>query len=238
MYAFHATKNPRLAKRAVSLIIKTKPVAYVIKQIIKFLGVKFHVRGKENIVKNSGSIVLINHQSVVDLCVLAELWPLLKRGTVIAKKEILYFGLFGITTWLWGTIFIDRKRSKEAQDILNDAGKTVKHLKANLFLFPEGHRHSGSTLLPFKKGAFHIAIATQLPIQPVVVSKYYFLNSKAKTFNSGNSYITILPPISTEGLTMDDLPKLKEEVYACMNKTYTTTSQEVVNEYVDSVIGK
>lgn len=55
-----------------------------------------------------------------------------------------------------------------------------------LLLFPEGRRHSNTTLLPFKKGGFHVAIESQMPIQPVVVSKYYFLRSdKCKQFHSG-----------------------------------------------------
>ena len=52
-------------------------------------------------------------------------------------------------------------------------------------MFPEGTRHGGHELLPFKKGAFHIAIGSQAPLQPVVVSKYNFLNSKAPFFKSG-----------------------------------------------------
>ena len=61
-------------------------------------------------------------------------------------------------------------------------------------MFPEGKRHAGTTLLPFKKGGFHLAIASQVPIQPVVVSKYYFLNDKFKKFESGivNCNLTII----------------------------------------------
>lgn len=54
-------------------------------------------------------------------------------------------------------------------------------------MFPEGIRHSGRKLLPFKKGAFHVAIATQTPIQPVVVSQYHFLNSEYRVFNGGET---------------------------------------------------
>lgn len=52
-------------------------------------------------------------------------------------------------------------------------------------MFPEGTRHNGSTLLPFKKGAFHVAIESQTPLQPIVVSRYYFLDSKNKIFSGG-----------------------------------------------------
>lgn len=53
-------------------------------------------------------------------------------------------------------------------------------------MFPEGTRHSGRELLPFKKGAFHVAIASQTCIQPVVVSRYYFVDAERHIFNKGN----------------------------------------------------
>ena len=118
--------------------------------------------------------------------VLAELWPVLERCTVIAKKDVMYFGTFGLATWLWGTIFIDRSKAKEAQESINSTSKIVKERKARLLMFPEGKRYNGSELMPFKKGGFHVAITSQLPIQPIVISRYYFLNSKLKRFNSGN----------------------------------------------------
>lgn len=52
-------------------------------------------------------------------------------------------------------------------------------------MFPEGTRHGGSELLSFKKGAFHVAIACQCPIQPVVVSRYNFLDHEKRVFDSG-----------------------------------------------------
>lgn len=208
--------------------------AWGITKVAKLIGITFRIRGKENIVKNTGCVVLINHQSALDLCVLGELWPVLERCTVVSKKEVLYLGPFGWASWLWGTIFINRG-SGDAHDTVNSTAKSIQNLKAKLLLFPEGHRHSGTSLKPFKKGAFHLAIASQTPIQPVVVSRYYFLNAKLKRFNSGVSYITILPPISTEGLTKEDLPVLMDKAYETMNKTFLATSQETLNDYIDTI---
>ena len=85
----------------------------------------------------------------------------------------------------------------------------------SVFLFPEGTRNSagGGSLLPFKKGAFHVALDIGVPILPIVVSEYDFLGpggSRSEKFTSGNVTIKILPPIPTEGVQkeqMDDLIK-------------------------------
>ncbi|GAB1861077.1 1-acyl-sn-glycerol-3-phosphate acyltransferase [Camponotus japonicus] len=204
-------------------------------RIAKIIGIKFRFRGKENILKDSGCVVLINHQSSLDLCVLGELWLAMENCTVISKKEIMYLGPFGLATWLWGTVFIDRKNVEEAQRIINATAESIRLAKRKLLLFPEGHRHSGNSLLPFKKGAFHVAIESQMPIQPVVVSKYYFLDGKLKRFYSGTSYITILPPIPTAGLTKDDLPKLMEQVYEIMNKTFVKSTTECLEEQIQTL---
>ncbi|XP_020294374.1 1-acyl-sn-glycerol-3-phosphate acyltransferase alpha isoform X1 [Pseudomyrmex gracilis] len=204
-------------------------------RIAKIIGINFRFRGKENIIKDSGCVVLINHQSSLDLCVLGELWLTMDHCSVISKKEILYLGPFGLACWLWGTVFIDRKNVEESREIINATAESIRLAKRRLLLFPEGHRHSGNSLLPFKKGAFHVAIESQMPIQPVVVSKYYFLDGKIKRFNSGTSYITVLPPIPTAGLTKDDLPKLMEQTYEIMNKTFVESTSECLEEQVRSL---
>jgi 1-acyl-sn-glycerol-3-phosphate acyltransferase len=54
-----------------------------------------------------------------------------------------------------------------------------------MWVFPEGTRNNTGDILPFKKGAFHVAIAAQVPVLPVIFSSYYFLDNKNKEFESG-----------------------------------------------------
>ena len=59
-------------------------------------------------------------------------------------------------------------------------------LQVKLWVFPEGTRSMGDEMLPFKKGAFHLAVEGQLPILPIVYSSYRgFLNHPCKIFNPG-----------------------------------------------------
>lgn len=207
---------------------------WVIHKVMQFVGVTFEIRGKENIIKDSGKVIVTNHQSLLDLAFAAELWLLFERCTVLVKKEMRYYGPFGLGCWLAGIIFIDRQKSKESQDMLKAVVKPVQERKATVIVAVEGRRNRTTTLLPFKKGAFHLAIDAQLPVQPIVMSKYHFFSSKKKIFNSGKSYLTILPPISTKGMTKEDLPKLIADAYKVMNDCYLETSQETISEHINA----
>lgn len=190
----------------------------------KLYGLSYNVEGIENIIKDSGCVVLINHQSALDLIVLAYLWPLMPNSTVISKKEIFYVQPFGLASWLWGTIFINRVNAKDAQSTVNQTGEMIRRRKARVLMFPEGTRNLGKTLLPFKKGAFHLAVASRVPIQPVAVSRYSFLGNFK--FDSGHIKIRILPAVSTEGCTSDDIPKLMDETYKMISENVDEMSSQ------------
>lgn len=200
--------------------------AWGARQVSRALGITWRLRGKEHIVKDSGCVLLINHQSALDLFILAEIWPIYERCTVISKREIFYIWPFGLACWLWGTIFIDRLNVEKAQKTINSTGEIIKNRKVKLCMFPEGTRHGGETLLPFKKGAFHVAIASQSPIQPIVASQYYYLDDRTKKFDAGRNILSILPPIPTEGLTKDDVNDLIERTYKVMSEEYAKITKE------------
>ncbi|XP_052121223.1 1-acyl-sn-glycerol-3-phosphate acyltransferase beta isoform X2 [Frankliniella occidentalis] len=195
--------------------------------LTRLFGIHMEVSGTENIV-DSGCVVLLNHQSLLDLHVLAELWVVMERCAVIAKREIFWLWPFGLASWLWGTIFIDRLNPEKSQKTINSTGDRVRKERTRLLLFPEGTRHGGTTLLPFKKGAFHVAIASQTAIQPVVVSRYHFLDYDKCKYDAGTVLIKILPAISTKGMTRDDLPAVLERTQAVMQEEYARLNMEVL----------
>lgn len=66
---------------------------------------------------------------------------------------------------------------------MNYTKEHIFYFQARVLMFPEGTRNSKEELLPFKKGAFHLALASKCPIQPVAVSRYKFL--KNNRFDDG-----------------------------------------------------
>jgi len=189
------------------------------------LGASYELRGLENINRDVGGVVLINHQSAIDLIVLAKLWPVIGRATQVAKKAVLYWFPFGLACWLWGTLFINRDTS--AQTAINKQANAITERKSKILFFPEGTRNQSDALLPLKKGSFHLAIQAQCSIQPIVVSRYTFLDSKAKIFGRGHSIIKILPVVETKGLKKTDVEALVSNVQKIMQENFEKLNDEM-----------
>jgi len=102
-----------------------------------------------------------------------------KQTAVMAKKS-LQFTPLGPFMWLAGTIFIDRGNNAKAIDSIEIAGKHMMATKTSLWMFPEGTRTLSKepSMLPLKKGGFHLALNAGLPIIPVVVENYWHLYRK------------------------------------------------------------
>jgi lysophosphatidate acyltransferase len=154
-------------------------------------------------------------KNVPDICLVV------KKMTVIAKRELTYTGSFGIGAWLSGLYFIDRKSGKKAGQAMNDAMETFKRKNIKLWVFPEGTRRNTGEIHHFKKGGFHAAIQAQVPIVPVVFSTYkHFLDTREKIFSRGEVTITALPEIPTKGLTANDVDDLIAKTRNAMIEVY------------------
>nr|XP_006001218.1 PREDICTED: 1-acyl-sn-glycerol-3-phosphate acyltransferase alpha [Latimeria chalumnae] len=139
------------------------------------------------------------------------------RCVPIAKKELMYAGTAGLACWLAGVIFINRKKTDDAISVMCEAAQTMIQDDVRVWVFPEGTRNHDGSMLPFKRGAFHLAVQAQVPIIPVVMSSYReFFCKKEKKFTTGKCAVRILPKIDTVGLTSDDVPELTESVRRSM----------------------
>jgi lysophosphatidate acyltransferase len=68
------------------------------------------------------------------------MWKFMHRTTVIAKKQLFYYGPFGFGAWLCGIIFIDRQSPEKAKKTLDEAVEKLKKNNTKLWIFPEGEK--------------------------------------------------------------------------------------------------
>lgn len=155
------------------------------------------------------------------------IWRVIRLMTVIAKRELLLAGTWGVAAWLAGLTFVTRGSKGQAGQAMNHVMDELKRKRIKLWVFPEGTRRCTGEIHEFKKGAFHAAIHAQVPVVPVVFSSYQsFLNGTTKTFHSGEVIITALPGISTKGLTVDDIDDLIDRTRKVMIETLKDVAKE------------
>ncbi|KAK2190707.1 hypothetical protein NP493_73g04026 [Ridgeia piscesae] len=183
------------------------------------------VRSRENM-PDKPCVLVCNHQSSLDVISMMDILP--DRCSVLAKRELLYFGPFGFAAWLSGLVFVDRLNREKARNTMDMIAKLMHDNQLKIWVFPEGTRsHRDDGMLPFKKGAFNLAVSAQVPIVPVVFSSYRnFFSQSRKIFNRGKVIVECLPPVSTEGLTAEDVTELTEKVRNSMLDAFKRISQE------------
>lgn len=117
------------------------------------------------------------------------------------------------------TVFIERASRTQAVAAFAKAAEQMHSHKQSVYIFPEGTRsyYDHPDLLPFKKGAFHLAVQAQVPIVPIVVANYNnVLSLKRKVFRAGTIPVRVLEPIDTKRKGKEDVDALLEEVRSKM----------------------
>ncbi|XP_063260160.1 1-acyl-sn-glycerol-3-phosphate acyltransferase alpha [Prinia subflava] len=190
----------------------------------RFYGIRMRVRGSERLRLPGPFVIVCNHQASLDLMAMVEVIP--ERCVPIAKRELLYLGTVGWACWLSGIIFIDRRRRDAAIGVIASTASAMRRENLRVWVFPEGTRNPGRSMLPFKRGAFHLAVQAQVPIVPIVISPYWdFFSSKEKRFTSGTCTIQVLPRVETRGLSPKDVPELTESVRQAMAEALAEMSR-------------
>lgn len=173
------------------------------------MGVTASVSGVENVKLGDSYIVTPNHQSYIDVLALELVLPV--KVLWVIKRELARVPFFGWALSRSGAICINRSKSEEAVRSLREgASKLVQGW--SVLIYPEGTRSPATSLLPFKKGPFMMAVQTGASILPVTINGAHRIWPKHSiAFRPGHMTVKIGKPISTEGLSEDDLPELMEK---------------------------
>ena len=162
-------------------------------------------------------VVVANHQSNYDLFIFGSVIP--QRTVSVGKTSLKWMPFFGQVYWLAGNVLVERGNAEKAKQSMLKTTDVMRHHDTSIWFFAEGTRNLGRGLLPFKKGAFQMAIAAGVPIIPLCCSSYK-KTMQLSRWHSGDVCIRALPAIPTQGMTMEDIPALMErcrsQMVACI----------------------
>jgi len=167
---------------------------------------------------NGRYIIVANHISYLD--------PIMIFATVpghfrpLGKKEFSTIPVLGFI-YKQVAILVDRGTAEGRAKSMRLMWHILRN-EANILIFPEGtFNETGAPLKSFYDGAFRLAINTQTPLLPVIfpdtVHRWHY--SAWWKMQPGKNRVIFLDAIPAAGLTMRDLPQLKEKAFATMEAT-------------------
>ena len=156
-------------------------------------------------------VAVANHESYADIFLISHLpWEM----KWLSKAEVMRLPLMGWMMRMAGDIPVERgdARSRaEASDGIRD--RLRKHV--SVMIMPEGTRSRTDDMLPFRDGAFRLAIEEQVPVLPIAVAGTRYAMAKGSlVFNRAVAEARVLEPIETAGMTLADVPALRDEARA------------------------
>lgn len=154
-------------------------------------------------------VVVSNHESLVDILLISHLpWEM----KWLSKAELFRIPFLGWDMWLAGDIPVERGTARSAVRALQRC-RAVLQRRVSVIIFPEGTRSRTGELLPFKDGAFHLAVETGVPLLPLAVSGTRTALAKRDwRVAPAVAEVRVLAPIETTGLTKADVPALSARV--------------------------
>jgi len=175
---------------------------------------KFEVEGEPPPgIDSKAYVVVANHESQADPFLLSFLpWDM----RWVAKEELFKQPLSGWALQAGGDIPLRRGEGDSVRACLAECERALRGC-ISVMMFPEGTRSPDGNLLPFKNGAFDLAIRAGVPILPIALAGTRAMRPKhSKWFGKAHACAKILPAISTAGMTEQDVETLRERTRAAI----------------------
>jgi 1-acyl-sn-glycerol-3-phosphate acyltransferase len=190
----------------------------------KIFRISHDVRNRDRLVANQPCVYVANHRSNLDVITMCEILP--TDTLVIGKQELRKIPFLGRIFVRGGNIPINRKDADASRKAIERAEQTIREHGRSIFIFPEGTRNYGR-LLPFKKGAFHLARNAGVVIQPLVcaATPHWMRGSRLWLAPSVDVLVDVLEPVDPDAFETVDL--MIEETRRRMAEALASLEREI-----------
>jgi len=170
------------------------------------IGLNLKTTGEQHLWSHRPAVFIFNHQSNVDLVIVARL---MRRDiTGVGKREIRDIPIVGRVMESAGMVLIDRQNSASAIEAMKPLVDAMRVEGKSVCMSPEGTRAVTPKLAEFKKGAFHLAMQAGVPMIPIIIHNSSDVQPKGDiTFHPGTVEVEVLPPVDTSAWSVDTIDK-------------------------------
>jgi 1-acyl-sn-glycerol-3-phosphate acyltransferase len=191
--------------------------------LLRLYGVSVTVSGLERLDRSRPRIYAANHLSALDIPVLYRYLPFQFR--IIAHRLVFRVPLVGWHLRAAGQLMIDPGSIALSRRALREAIGTLRQ-GMPLVVFPEGERSPTGEMLPFRRGAFYVAVQAQADIVPVaILGTYQAFPIGSAHLRPGRLQLIIGDAIPVAGYTRGDLQVLAERTQAAVAELLQSAEQ-------------
>jgi 1-acyl-sn-glycerol-3-phosphate acyltransferase len=153
------------------------------------------------------TVVVSNHESQADPFLISHLpWEM----KWLAKAVLFRMPFVGWSMRLAGDVPVHRGVTESAKGAMQQCAQWLER-GMPVMIFPEGTRSTGKELLPFKDGAFRLAIEAGADVLPIAVAgTRRALPKHSWRFQRVEAWVCVGQPIPTRGLTLADVGTLAD----------------------------
>jgi putative phosphoserine phosphatase/1-acylglycerol-3-phosphate O-acyltransferase len=160
-------------------------------------GITLEVVGEEHLWSHRPAVFVFNHQSALDVVVIANL--LRRDVTGVVKREAAHDPRFVVLGALADVAYVDRHDHTQAIAALGDVVRRIGD-GVSIAIAPEGTRSRTGAVGPFKTGAFHMAHQAGVPVVPIVIRDTGpRMPVGSLLVRPGTVHVVVLPPIDVSG---------------------------------------
>lgn len=198
---------------------------YICKCLFDLPRLKRTIDGVENIEKDKSYVMVMNHNSGVDIFAAYKI-PLNFRW--VSKREVFRVPFMGPLLTIHGDIPIERGNPSEALAKVLSLGKLWLGRGASVAIFPEGTRSKTGEINRFKMGAFNLAKEANVEILPIVMTGTNKMFRKGWLMNWRNRVaIRVMKPIPVEEVAATDVKDMAQRVRESMIEELAKLRAEV-----------
>ena len=172
-------------------------------------------------------VAVANHESFADIFLLSHLpWEM----KWLSKEAIFKIPFMGWMMRMAGDVAVKRKDPRSRALALEECRDRLMK-RVSVMIMPEGTRSPTGELQEFRDGAFRLAIETGSPVLPIAVAGTRDCIAKGSWLvGRARAVARVLPPVETAGLTLDDVPALRDQVRAMIAEARAALLRELSME--------
>jgi 1-acyl-sn-glycerol-3-phosphate acyltransferase len=178
--------------------------------LLAVAGIRVQVLHPERLEPGRSFVVVANHESFCDILVLLANLPMQVR--FLAKRSVFRVPVLGWSIAAAGFVPVDREDRSRGTETVDAALRRLSGGRS-VVIFPEETRTRDGDLLPFKRGAAHLALRSGLPILPIgLAGTFRVLKRRSLLITPGPVVMSVGNPIDVSGRTVRDREALTHAV--------------------------